>query len=143
MEKKSTPVARDPQRMHAMFRAAARLLNSGKVEDALTVIEYLTILDPTRSEYWVAGGVARMRLGQIEEAAVSFQVAESADDSDPVPVLLRGVCRLRQGLAGEGMAALRHAHSLCLASGRHSWVNAAVERQLEALEGLTSERAIA
>ncbi len=133
----------DPARRHRMYRTASRLLNTGKTEDALTVIEYLTILEPTRPEYWVAGGVARMRMGHLDQAAASFQVAEAADDRDPVPVLLRALCRLRQGLASEGMAALRHAHSLALASGARGWVASAIERQLEAAEGLTSSHAAA
>jgi len=126
-----------------MYRTASRLLNAGKTEDALTVIEYLTILEPTRPEYWLAGGVARMRMGQLDQAAASFQVAEAADGHDPVPVLLRALCRLRQGQATEGMAALRHAHSLALASASRSWVAAAIERQLDAADGLTSSHAAA
>lgn len=130
-------------RLERMFRTASRLLNTGKTDDALTVIEYLTLLEPTRPEYWVAGGVARMRLGQLEEAAASFQVAEAADGHDPVPVLLRALCRLRQGLATEGVAALNNAHSLALASGDRSWVLGAIERQLEAVEDLTGSQATA
>jgi Flp pilus assembly protein TadD len=126
-----------------MFRTASRLLNTGKTEDALTVIEYLTLAEPTRPEYWVAGGVARMRLGFLEQAAASFQVAEAADGADPVPVLLRGVCRLRQGQASEGVAALRHAHSLALGAGDRSWVASAIRKHLEAVEGLDEERAVA
>ena len=142
MENQHQP-ANDPARMQRMYRTASRLLNTGKTEDALTVIEYLTILEPTRPEYWLAGGVARMRMGHLDQASASFQVAEAADDRDPVPVLLRALCRLRQGLASEGMAALRHAHSLALASGTRSWVTSAIERQLDAADGLTSSHAAA
>jgi Flp pilus assembly protein TadD len=129
----------DEARSGRMFRTASRLLNTGKTEDALTVIEYLTMLEPTRGEYWVAGGVARMRLGHLDQAAASFQVAEAANERDPVPVLLRAVCRLRQGHASEGLAALRRAHALALASGERTWVTSAIEKHLDALDGLTSE----
>lgn len=121
-------------RTRRMFETASRLLGSGKTEDALTVIEYLTLLEPTRPEYWVAGGMARMRMGQMEQAAVSFQVAEAADPVDPVPVLMRGMCRLRQGRAMEGTAALRRAHSLALAAGDRTWVMDTIEEQLDAVD---------
>ena len=123
-----------PARTRRMFETASRLLGSGKVEDALTVIEYLILLEPTRPEYWVASGMARMRMGDMEQAAASFQVAEAADGTDPVPVLMRGMCRLRQGRATEGATALRHAHSLALAAGDRSWIVETIEEQLEAVE---------
>lgn len=143
MEARQVALGANPERMRRMFRAASRLLNAGKTEDALSVIEYLTYLEPTRPEYWVAGGVARMRMGQLDEAAASFQVAEAADGRDPVPVLLRALCRLRQGSTTEGVAALRHAHSVAVAAGGRSWVAAAIEKHLDDLDGLTSSHAAA
>jgi Flp pilus assembly protein TadD len=123
----------DQDRSRRMFETASRLLTTGKSEDALTVLEYLILLEPTRPEYWVAGGMARLNLGHLEEAAVSFQVAEAADGTDPVPVLMRAMCRFRQGRAAEGVTALRRAHSLALAGGGRSWITATIEEQLDAV----------
>ncbi len=143
MQTQTTTKATKAARTRRMLETASRLLGSGKTEDALTVIEYLILEDPVRPELWVAGGMARMRLGMLEQAAVSFQIAEAADEEDPVPVLMRGLCRLRQGRLAEGTAALTRAHSLAMASGDRSWIRSTIEDQLRAVGELRPGRAAA
>jgi len=114
-----------------IFATAAALLRAGKLDDAITLCDYLLLRDPTRPEYWIAGGTARMQRGLLDEALVSFQVAEAGDEKNPVPVMLRGLCLVRQGKEVAGGIALRKAVALADARPGCEWLAASIREHLQ------------
>jgi Flp pilus assembly protein TadD len=114
-----------------LFETAAVLLRSGKLDDAITLYDYLVIQNPAVPQYWTGGGIAKMRRGLLEEAFVHFQVAEAADESDPVPILLRGLCLMRMGKRLGAMAALTRARSMAAGRPRDAWMEGSIRAMME------------
>jgi Flp pilus assembly protein TadD len=116
-----------------LFETAAALVRGGKLDDAITIYDYLLIQDPSMPQYWTAGGIARMKKGHLEEACAQFQVAEAADEDNPVPVMLRGICLLRMGRRLEALIALRRAQCSASLSPENQWIADAIRSQVERL----------
>lgn len=105
-----------------LFETAAVLARSGKLDDAITIYDYLLVQNPTLPQYWTAGGIAKMKQGYLDEAFAQFQVAEAADEDDPVPVMMRGVCLLRMGRKLEAMVALQRAKGMAAGRAGEAWI---------------------
>jgi hypothetical protein len=60
-----------------LFETAAVLLRSGKLDDAITLYDYLVIQNPVVPQYWTGGGIAKMRMGKRLEALVALTRARS------------------------------------------------------------------
>ncbi len=117
-----------------LFETAAVLMRAGKLDDAITIYDYLLIQDPAAARYWTAGGMAKMKRGRLSEALASFQVAEAADEHDPVPIMMRGLCLLRMGKEIEALIALKRALLLAGGQRRYALITDSIGRYLERLQ---------
>ena len=117
-----------------LFETAAVLMRAGKIDDAITIYDYLLIQDPAAASYWTAGGMAKMKRGHLDEALASFQVAEAADEHDPVPIMMRGLCLLRMGKEIEALIALKRALLLAGGQRRYALITDSIGRYLERLQ---------
>ena len=114
-----------------LFETAAVLLRGGKLDDAIAIFDYLLIQDPSVPEYWTSGGIARMKRGHLQEACAQFQVAEAADENNPVPVMLRGICFLKMGKQMEALIALRRALCCALQAPENQWIADVIRRHID------------
>lgn len=115
-----------------LFDTAAVLTRGGKLDEAITIYDYLVIQNPAVPQYWTAGGIAKMKRGYYDEACAHFQIAEAAEESNPVPVLMRGLCFMRMGRRIEALVALKRAHILARDGDGDAWLASMIERALRA-----------
>jgi len=115
-----------------LFDTAALLTRGGKLDEAITIYDYLVIQNPALPQYWTAGGIAKMKRGYYDEACAHFQIAEAAEESNPVPVLMRGLCFTRMGKRIEALVALKRAHMLARDSEKDEWMASMIERAMKA-----------
>ncbi len=120
-----------PEDCRHLFETAAVLTRCGRLDEAMTIYDYLLVQDPSIPQYWTAGGIVRMKKGLLDEACVQFQVAESADENDPIPVMLRGLCLLSLGKRYEGIVALRRAQSSASFLPENRWIVEVIKKNLE------------
>jgi tetratricopeptide (TPR) repeat protein len=115
-----------------LFDTAALLVRGGKLDEAITLYDYLVIQNPAVPQFWTAGGIAKMKRGYHDEACAHFQIAEAAEESNPVPVLMRGICLMRMGKRIEALVALKRAHMLARDVEKDGWMASMIERTLGA-----------
>jgi len=113
-----------------LFETAAVLTRGGKLDEAITIYDYLVIQNPAVPQYWTAGGIAKMKRGYYDEACAHFQIAEAAEESNPVPVLMRGLCFMRMGRRIEALVALERARILARDGDRDARLASMIERAL-------------
>jgi len=111
-----------------LFETAAALTRSGKLDDAITIYDYLLIQNPAAAQYWTAGGIAKMKRGYYEEACAHFQIAEAGEEANPVPIMMRGICLMRMGCEVGALIALRRAMDMAGDKPEDRWMADAVRR---------------
>lgn len=111
-----------------IYTTAYLLLKAGKLDDAITLYDYLLILNPFAPQYWIAGGWAKMRKGYLDEAFASFQVAEAGDETNPIPVMMRGICQMRMKDSVGGLIALKKAKLMAQGSEKWKWLSPFIDR---------------
>jgi|GEM_PF-4473010 len=121
------------EEMKKLFDLSLTLLRNGKTEEAEAICDYLLIQDPSVPEYWIAGAMARMNSGKLEQACAMLQVAEAGDENNPVSILLRGLCLLRMGKEVEGLVALRRAQSSACVKPQNRWLVQEIRKRIESM----------
>lgn len=119
-----------PDLVAAQYNLALVLLKRGKTEQALTILEELTVLRPTDTDFLFARGNALFQGTRFDEAAAQFQAALAVD-----PELKRaafGLARSLQegGHTDQAIAAWKDYLEL---DGTSSWA-AAARRNLKMLQ---------
>lgn len=77
--------SRRPEGIGAFAELAFRHLRLGDVEQAFSIFESLTVLDPTEPYYWLGLGVAAERRDDHAAAERGYRRAAELDPRDPVP----------------------------------------------------------
>ncbi|MBX7096085.1 MAG: tetratricopeptide repeat protein [Myxococcaceae bacterium] len=97
-----------PQTIHAIARLGCDLADMGRLEEARTIFEGLTLANPKDASAHAALGTVHQKLGRLDDAAACYRAALAVDPRHPVALANRGELRLMAGDA-QGRADLEAA----------------------------------
>ncbi|HEX8351692.1 MAG TPA: tetratricopeptide repeat protein [Pyrinomonadaceae bacterium] len=112
------------ERLYEMAGVAYGLMNSGKLEEALTIYRGLVAADPFDSVFRCHLGAAELRRGRAAEAAAEFTNALRFNRANADALSGRGEAYLRLGRPAEAVEDLRAAVKLDPHARRPSTVRA-------------------
>lgn len=95
--------------MEAIYVIAYRLMNSGKLDKAISLLRFLALHDHLEQRWHYALGVALQKKGEYQAAVRSYAVATLLDCYDPLPQAQAGYCLVAMGQYVEAREALEGA----------------------------------